>query len=168
MNVINICEWCHTCHLPKGSKRNSWLFQLVPLYHVPGEDSMDFVLGLAKTSRTVEWIFLVIDCFSKMAHFILCSTTADAFWATKLFFKEVLHPHGLLMTIVSNRDTKSHDDPIDDVKDKATILHCVLPKTDGQMKLVNWSLGQLLRCLIRDHITIWDFVLPIAWFALNN
>ena len=42
------------------------------------------------------------------------------------------------------------------------------PQTYGQTKVVNRSLGQLLRCLVRDHITTWDQVLPMAKFAYNN
>ena len=34
--------------------------------------------------------------------------------------------------------------------------------------MVNRSLGQLLRCLVRDHITTWDQALPMAEFAYNN
>ena len=41
-------------------------------------------------------------------------------------------------------------------------------QTDGQTEVVNRSLGQLLRCLVRDHITTWDQILPMAEFAYNN
>ena len=49
---------------------------------------------------------LVVDCYSKMAHFILCSKTLDDVYITKLFFKEVVCLHGLLKTIVSDWDVK--------------------------------------------------------------
>jgi len=42
------------------------------------------------------------------------------------------------------------------------------PQTDGQTEAVNHSLGNLLRCLVTDHSTSWDLLLPHAEFAFNS
>ena len=64
---------------------------------------MDLVFDLLKTLRKHDSIHVVVDRFSKMAHFI---PTFDASHVAKFVFNEIVRLQGLSKTIMSDRNIK--------------------------------------------------------------
>jgi len=67
---------------------------------------MDFIVALPRTQREKDAIMVVIDRFSKMAHFIPYHETDDASYIANLYFEEIIRLHGVLKTIVLDKDSK--------------------------------------------------------------
>ena len=67
---------------------------------------MDFLLGLPKIARKHDYVLVVVDHFSKMAHFLSCSKTSDASRVATIYSDEVVRLHGLPKIIISDRDVK--------------------------------------------------------------
>jgi hypothetical protein len=93
---------CTTCNKAKSRLNPYGLYMPLPVPSVPWEDiSLDFVLGLPRTKRRRDNIFVVVDHFSKMAHFIPCHKSDNASHVA-----EIVRLYGVPNTIISDRDAK--------------------------------------------------------------
>ena len=172
-DVARFVERCVTSQTSKGHATNSGLYMPLPVPTQPWTDiRMDFVLGLPRTQRGHDSIFVVVDCFSKMAHFIPCKKTTDAVTVARLFFSEIYRIYGLPLSIVSDRDSRflSHFwrtlwKLLRTSLDMSSAYH---PQSDGQTEVTNRSLGDMLRCLVGNNIKSWDTILCQVEFAHNH
>ena len=98
---------CGVCQVAKRVSQNVSLYTPITNPEKPWTYiRMDFVLGLLNTSKGYDYIFVVVDRFSKMAYFIPCKKTLDVEHVIELFFKEIVRLYELLKSIISDRDSK--------------------------------------------------------------
>ncbi|GJW39764.1 putative reverse transcriptase domain-containing protein [Tanacetum coccineum] len=66
---------------------------------------MDFITKLPKTSNGPDTIWVIVDRFTKSAHFIPTRETDSTETLTRLYIKEIVSRHGVPISIISDRDS---------------------------------------------------------------
>jgi transposase InsO family protein len=151
---------CHTCQRAKPERvRYLGLLQPLPVLSAAWEMvSMDFVEGFPKSGR-FDGVMVVVDKFSRYAHFIALSHPYSAPTIARLFLDHVFKLHGMPLPIVSDRDhvfTSTFWCEL--FRLTSTILHLSSsyhPQTDGQTERVNQSLEAFLRCFAQACPQCW-------------
>ncbi|KAB5587603.1 Retrotransposable element Tf2 [Ceratobasidium theobromae] len=117
-------------------------------------------------------ILVVVDRFSKMAHFIPCKEASTAEDVAELFLRHVWHLYGTPKRTVSNRGPsfnskflKSLYKLLQIAPSFSTAYH---PQSDGQSEIKNQWLEGYLHAYVNHKQTDWSEWLPIAEFCHNN
>jgi len=149
----NITEYVRSCDICQRNKviRHK-KFGLIELLEVPMKPwtsiSVDFIVGLPKSDRYTK-IWVIVERFSKIAHFIPLRTEEHIKELALTFVKEIWHLHGLPESIVSDRDprftSKFWTSLIQLLQVKLNLSTAFHPESDGQTERVNQTLEQYLR-----------------------
>ena len=133
--------------------------------------SMDFIVGLPECLN-YNSIWVIVDRFTKQAHFVPTVDTMTAKELADLFLREVFRLHGMPDDIVSDRDSlftskywKKVTELLGIKRNLSTAFH---PQTDGQTERVNQQLEQYLRIFTSYQQDEWVQLLPMAEFSYNN
>ena len=68
--------------------------------------TMDFVVGLLRCTRGFDSIWVIVDRFTKSAHFLPVKATYSTDKYAKLYVAEINKLHGVPVSIVSDRNPK--------------------------------------------------------------
>lgn len=133
--------------------------------------SMDFVEALPKVSgKTV--ILVVVDRFSKYAHFIALSHPYTAVSVAQAFFRDIVRLHGIPETIVSDRDKVFRSifwrELFRLMGTNLCFTTAYRPQSDGQTEVVNRTLEMYLRCVTGDEPRKWLTWLPWIEYCYNT
>ena len=90
----------------------------------------------------------------------------------RLYIREIVRLHGVIVSIVSNRDTRFTTHFWNSFqKDMVTQLMMSItfhPQTDGQPERTIQVLEDMLRACVLNHKGSWEEHLPLVEFAYNN
>ena len=71
-----------------------------------GKITMDFMIGLPRTQRQYDAIWVIVDRLTKSAHFLPTNVEDSLEKLAKLYVDEIVRLHGVPVSIVSDRDPK--------------------------------------------------------------
>ncbi|WVZ80334.1 hypothetical protein U9M48_027819 [Paspalum notatum var. saurae] len=133
---------------------------------------MDFIVGLPRTQKDYNSIWVVVDRLTKVAHFIPVNTTYSGAKLTELYISRIVCLHGVPKRIISNRGSQftfrfweQLHDSLDTKLRFSTVYH---PQIDGQTESTNQILEDMLRDCAIQYGTSWDKCLPYAEFSYKN
>ena|SRR5277367_3090324 len=132
---------------------------------------MDFIVELPP-SEGYDAVFVCVDRFTKMAHFIPTTSNVTAERAAQLYCRHVWRLHGLSVDTVSDwgpqficQFTWHLRKWLDIQRNRSTTCH---PQSDGQTERVNQTLEQYLQIYCDYQQGDWHQLLPLAEFVYNN
>src|SRR5262249_51082751 len=104
-DVAKCVSTCLTCQQVKVEhKKPSGLLQKLPLPEWKWERmTMDFVVGLPRTQKGCDSIWVIVDRLTKSAHFLPVKTTYSAAQYAQIYLNEIIPLHGIPVSIISDR-----------------------------------------------------------------
>jgi hypothetical protein len=165
---------CDTCRRVKAIHlKAAGPLQSLPIPTWKWEDiSMDFIVGLPRTAKGYDSIWVIIDRLTKITHFLPVKTDSPVTIYAQLYIARILGLHGVPKTIVSDRGpqfvAKFWEALHKSLGTKLLHSSAYHPQTSGQTERVNQILEDMLRACVLDFSPKWDECLPLAEFSYNN
>jgi hypothetical protein len=105
-SVSRYVRGCALCATSKPSNRKLGLYTPLPVPSRPWESiSTDFVGGIPMSKKNHDYLYVVVDRFSKMYILMPCKKQVTAEKMTQMFFQHVWVHFGLPKSIIFDRDS---------------------------------------------------------------
>jgi hypothetical protein len=113
------------------------------------EIGMDFIVGLPHTQEGNDSIWVIVDRLTKVAHYIPIKMTYSGAKLVELYMSWIVCLHGVPKKIVSDRGSqftsKFWEKLHESMDTKLNFSSAYHPQTDGQTKMTNQILEDMLR-----------------------
>jgi len=133
---------------------------------------MNFVVGLPRTPKGLDSIWVIMDMLMKSAHFIPINIRYSLERLTSLYVYEIVRLHRVPTSIVSDRDprftSRFWEGLHKALRTKLSLSSAYHPQIDGQTERTIQSLEDLLRACVLEQRGSWDGFLPLIEFTYNN
>lgn len=172
-DVLTYIRHCRSCQEIKVDHRpHQGRMMPLPIPDRPWSViGVDFIVKLP-LSKGFDSIMVIVDHFSKCAHFVPANETWNADRLAEAFVAQVFRLHGLPETIVSDRGTTFMSQfwtlVLRQLRINPAPSTAFHPQTDGQVERVNAILEDYLRHFVSGEQDDWASWLPIAEFSFNN
>ena len=173
-DVVEFVAKCLTCQQIKAEhQRPAGLLQPLQIPEWKWEEiTMDFVVGLPRTSKQHDAIWVIVDRYTKSAHFLPVRMTYTMDQLAELYIQEIVRLHGVPVSIISDLDPRFTSKFWESLQKAmgtrlkfSTAFH---PPTDGQTERTIQTLQDMLRACVLDFQGSWSKYLPLIEFAYNN
>ena len=167
-DVAEYVAICDTCQRVKAEhQRPAGLLQPMKIPEWKWEEvGMDFIVGLPRTQRGYDSIWVIVDRLTKVAHFLPVKTTYRGPKLAELYMERIVSLHGVPKKIVSDRGTqfisqfwRTVHSSLGTKLNFSTAYH---PQTDGQTERLNQILEDMLRACALQYGISWDKSMCIA------
>jgi ribonuclease HI len=165
---------CDTCRCVKAiHMKTAGPLQSLPIPTWKWEDiSMNFIVGLPRTAKGYDSIWVIVDRLTKIAQFLRVKTIHPVTVYAQLYIARILSLHGISKTIVSDRGpqfiSKFWEELHKSLGTKLLHISAYHPQSSGQTERVNQILEDMLRACALEFPQKWDECLPLAEFSYNN
>ncbi|GJX87114.1 putative reverse transcriptase domain-containing protein [Tanacetum coccineum] len=174
VEIATYVSKCLTCLNVKVEYQKSYSLLVRP--EIPQWESekitMDFITKLPKTSSGYNTIWVIVDRLTKTAQFLPMKETDTMERLTILYLKEVVSRHEMLVSIISDRDSRFTSrfwQPLQKAlgtrSDMSIAYH---PQINEQSKRTIQTFKDTLCGCVIDFSNGWDKHLPPVEFSYNN
>ncbi|KAK9756538.1 hypothetical protein RND81_01G104600 [Saponaria officinalis] len=133
---------------------------------------MDFVVGLPRSPRGSNMIWVIADRLTKLAHFVPMKDTWSKVELAKAYIKHVLKLHGVLRDIVSDQDSRFISHFLKELQaGLGTELKMSIAfhsATDDQTERTIQTLEDMIRACVLEFKGSWEDRLDLIEFSYNN
>ena len=133
---------------------------------------MDFIVGIPRTPKGVDSVWVVVERLIKSTHFIPINIKFSLEKLTSLYISEIVNLHGVPSIIVYDRDPrftyriwKSLNKTLGTKLRLSSTYH---PQIDGQIERTIKLLEDHLRACVLEQKGSWESFLLLIEFTYNN